>query len=126
MVLCLVVYSCVGTDTCCSVCLRAPLCMHSCVCLVCSCAPCVSRSLGVILYELFVGQPPFYTNSIYVLITLIINNPVKYAKEMSPHFKAFLEGLLHKTPAKRLAWYNTLTPTNTHTHSHTHVARPLM
>ena len=25
-------------------------------------------SLGVIIYELFVGQPPFYTNSIYTLI----------------------------------------------------------
>ena len=35
--------------------------------------------MGVILYELFVGQPPFYTNSIYTLIHLIVKDPVKYA-----------------------------------------------
>ena len=29
-------------------------------------------SLGVILYELFVGKPPFYTTNIYALISLIV------------------------------------------------------
>jgi hypothetical protein len=61
-------------------------------------------SLGVILYELFVGTPPFYTNSLYSLINLIINDTVKYPESMSPVFKSFLQGLLQKNPAKRLGW----------------------
>lgn len=61
-------------------------------------------SLGVILYELFVGTPPFYTNSLYSLINLIINDPVKYPDSMSVHFKSFLQGLLQKSPNKRLSW----------------------
>jgi hypothetical protein len=44
-------------------------------------------SLGVILYELYVGQPPFYTNSIYKLITHIVNDPVKFPKDISPAFR---------------------------------------
>lgn len=61
-------------------------------------------SLGVIIYELFVGQPPFYTNSIYSLIQLIIKEPVKFPDNMSPDFKSFLKGLLNKIPSERLTW----------------------
>jgi fused-like protein len=61
-------------------------------------------SLGVILYELFTGQPPFYTNNIYSLIHLIIKDPVTYPPGMSSQFKSFLQGLLNKTPQRRLTW----------------------
>nr|XP_024927877.1 serine/threonine-protein kinase TIO isoform X2 [Ziziphus jujuba var. spinosa] len=61
-------------------------------------------SLGVILYELFVGQPPFYTNSVYALIRHIVKDPVKYPENMSPNFKSFLKGLLNKVPQNRLTW----------------------
>jgi hypothetical protein len=49
-------------------------------------------SVGVILYELYVGQPPFYTNSIYSLINHIVKDPVKYPTDISKDFKTFLQG----------------------------------
>ncbi|XP_043942549.1 serine/threonine-protein kinase 36 [Protopterus annectens] len=61
-------------------------------------------SVGCILYELFVGTPPFYTNSIFQLVSLIIKDPVKWPKNMSPDFKNFLQGLLTKDPRQRLSW----------------------
>lgn len=61
-------------------------------------------SLGVILYELFVGQPPFFTNNLVSLIKLIVRETVKYPDNMSPLFKDFLKGLLNKDPNKRLNW----------------------
>jgi hypothetical protein len=61
-------------------------------------------SLGVILYELFTGQPPFYTNSIYTLIQKIVKDPVVFPDNMSPSFKSFLKGLLNKKPQDRLSW----------------------
>lgn len=61
-------------------------------------------SLGVILYELYVGQPPFYTNSVYTLIRHIVKDPVKYPDNISPNFKSFLKGLLNKVSQNRLTW----------------------
>uniref|UniRef100_A0A7S3D7P0 non-specific serine/threonine protein kinase n=1 Tax=Palpitomonas bilix TaxID=652834 RepID=A0A7S3D7P0_9EUKA len=61
-------------------------------------------SLGVILFELFSGSPPFYANSIYSLIQLIVKDPIKWPTNMSPNFRSFLQGLLQKDPSKRLDW----------------------
>uniref|UniRef100_A0A2N9H2M7 non-specific serine/threonine protein kinase n=1 Tax=Fagus sylvatica TaxID=28930 RepID=A0A2N9H2M7_FAGSY len=56
------------------------------------------------MYELFVGQPPFYTNSVYALIRHIVKDPVKYPDNISQNFKSFLKGLLNKVPQNRLTW----------------------
>ncbi|NWT06473.1 STK36 kinase, partial [Mionectes macconnelli] len=61
-------------------------------------------SVGCILYELFVGTPPFYTNSIFQLVNLIVKDSVKWPTSMSPVFKNFLQGLLMKDPHQRLSW----------------------
>lgn len=53
-------------------------------------------ALGCILYELYTGTPPFYSNNILQLISLIVKEPVRWPKDMSPIFKDFLQGLLAK------------------------------
>ncbi|OWK63218.1 Serine/threonine-protein kinase 36 [Lonchura striata] len=55
-------------------------------------------SVGCILYELFVGTPPFYTNSIFQLVSLIIKDPVKWPVDMSPVFKVRAEALSAGSP----------------------------
>ncbi|XP_051478768.1 serine/threonine-protein kinase 36 isoform X2 [Apus apus] len=61
-------------------------------------------SMGCILYELFVGTPPFYSSSIFQLIRLIVREPIKWPEAISPVFKSFLQGLLMKDPCQRLSW----------------------
>uniref|UniRef100_A0A8C0FF49 non-specific serine/threonine protein kinase n=1 Tax=Bubo bubo TaxID=30461 RepID=A0A8C0FF49_BUBBB len=61
-------------------------------------------SVGCILYELFVGTPPFYTSNIFQLVSLIVKDPVKWPAAISPVFKSFLQGLLMKDPRQRLSW----------------------
>ena len=61
-------------------------------------------SLGCILYELFHGQPPFYTTSIFQLVSLIIQDEIKWPPNMSPELTSFLKGILTKDPKRRLGW----------------------
>ncbi|GAB5370369.1 hypothetical protein AAMO2058_001486800 [Amorphochlora amoebiformis] len=61
-------------------------------------------SLGVILYELRVGKPPFFTNNIYKLIRMIVHDPVRWPSIISPQMRSFLELLLVKDPLQRGKW----------------------
>lgn len=61
-------------------------------------------SLGVILFELFVGQPPFYATSFPTLVKKVNHDEVRYPETMSAEFKDFLKGLLIKNPKDRWNW----------------------
>ncbi|TNN17221.1 Serine/threonine-protein kinase 36, partial [Schistosoma japonicum] len=61
-------------------------------------------ALGCILYELFVGTPPFYTNSIFQLVKLITKTSIQWPPDMSSVFKDFLARLLQKDVRQRLQW----------------------
>lgn len=63
-------------------------------------------SLGVILYELVEGVPPFFAASLVELMKQIVSSKVQLpaTAAMSPSFQSFLLGLLQKDPAQRLCW----------------------
>lgn len=58
-------------------------------------------SLGIILYELFYGKPPFFTDSIYKLIQMIVNDTIAWPGKISDDFKDFLLLMLQKDPVHR-------------------------
>ncbi|XP_073505171.1 serine/threonine-protein kinase 36 [Phyllobates terribilis] len=66
-------------------------------------------ALGCIVYELLVGTPPFYTHSIFQLVSIITQQPVRWPRGVSAELKDFLQGLLTKDPALRLSWPGLLT-----------------
>ena len=61
-------------------------------------------SVGCILYELAVGTPPFYTTSIFQLVSLILKDPVRWPPTISPCFKVMDTDrlLLHQKPVSVL------------------------
>lgn len=58
-------------------------------------------SLGIILYELYYGRPPYFTDSIYKLIKMIINEPIVWPGPISDNFKDFILRALVKDPDSR-------------------------
>mgnify|MGYP000250286629 FL=1 len=61
-------------------------------------------SLGVIVYELYYGAPPFVADGFPQLFEVIQSHTVVYDETISASFRGFLRGLLVKDPAQRLQW----------------------
>ncbi|KAJ1718354.1 Serine/threonine-protein kinase 36, partial [Coemansia biformis] len=61
-------------------------------------------SLGVVVYELYVGKTPFRTNSLADLKRNIMEEDIVWPKEIPRLLKDFLQGLLQRDPADRMHW----------------------
>jgi serine/threonine protein kinase len=58
--------------------------------------------LGELLYEVIVGQPPFYHPSKEALYNNIRNSEVYYPSSMCPHLKNLIKSLIRREPGSRL------------------------
>ncbi|XP_067416937.1 serine/threonine-protein kinase ULK4 isoform X2 [Emydura macquarii macquarii] len=72
-------------------------------------------SLGCLLYEMFSGRPPFFSENVSELVQQILyENPLSpkpkgsALPKPSSHFSSLLDGLLQKDPQKRLNWTDLL------------------
>ncbi|KAM4688360.1 serine/threonine-protein kinase ULK4 [Discoglossus pictus] len=66
-------------------------------------------SLGCVFYEMFAGQPPFFSESFSELVEKITNQDFSLPKaptaaKPSQEFLSLLDGLLQKDPLKRITW----------------------
>jgi serum/glucocorticoid-regulated kinase 2 len=59
-------------------------------------------SLGIFLYEMVHGLPPFYTQNVTEMYDLILNRPLTFPTHFSGELKSLLTRLLERDPLKRM------------------------
>jgi len=58
--------------------------------------------LGVLLYEMLVGTPPYFSGNKEELFNNIINGPLKLPRSISTEAKNLMVSLLNRNPTRRL------------------------
>ena len=59
-------------------------------------------SLGMVLYEMLTGLPPWYTKDQKLLFERILHAPLKLPSALSPSAAALADALLQRDPQRRL------------------------
>lgn len=59
-------------------------------------------SLGILLYEMLVGLPPFYSENINEMYELILKTPLKFPSFVPSDAQGLLKCLLERDPGKRI------------------------
>lgn len=59
-------------------------------------------TLGVLLYEMLTGLPPFYSEDVNEMYRKILQDPLRFGDEVSKDARSILTLLLNRDPSKRL------------------------
>ncbi|KAL9935834.1 hypothetical protein V8E36_005411 [Tilletia maclaganii] len=59
-------------------------------------------TLGVLLYEMLTGLPPFYSEDVNIMYTRILQDPLRFGDEVKADARDLLIQLLERDPRKRL------------------------
>lgn len=59
-------------------------------------------TLGVLLYEMMVGIPPFYDENVNVMYQRILQDPLTFPEDMGAEARSVIAQLLQRDPSKRL------------------------
>lgn len=71
-------------------------------------------SLGILLYELTVGIPPFYSQNINDMYNKIQHGVLRFPPFLSDECKSLIVALLHRTPSKRCGSTNDVSDLKSH------------